>query len=175
MSIEVKFSILNLCLGGDPYEDIVTTEDELFSNLEKYRADLTQLRAFEGGIISISSLDSPDNAIEIRDDLGVLIHQLCFEGVIKLVSNQPVEFRYGTYYGKLSVALEDEMVSISDNGAPSVKFLRVQLLPVLYQCGERFMDILRYVSLHTADYNLESVYKLSADTKQALQKVALIQ
>lgn len=178
MSIKVKFLIRNLELDGDPYgEETITSEDEIIPNIERYYSDLLRERAFDGGIISISSSDGSDNTIKIEDDLGALVQELCFKWVAKLAANEPVEIGFFTYAGKLSLSLENELVAISNNGTPKVKFLRTNLLPALYQCGERFVDVLRQVNDYYEPYYqlvVDNFDKMAATTRQALKEAKLI-
>jgi hypothetical protein len=123
-------------LGGDA----CLSEAEIASEFHNLRATLLQTEVLEGGII-IRSSDATE--VQIEDELEAAIQNVCFVSIPKLVAGEHVVVRYFSYYGYLRFDPEGDNVLISGDFVPTVRVLRAELIPALFHCGRRFVELYR--------------------------------
>lgn len=75
-----------------------------------------------------------------EDDLSALVKNLCFRGVTQLVSQRHAVVALTDTYGYVRLDLEADMVRVSGDHLPDVRFLAQPLLAGLVDCGKRLQE-----------------------------------
>lgn len=170
MSVEVTFWIYvdgETCLN----EYVITAE------LDQYRVRLEDIiNERHTGYIVIASSAISDNKIEVNDDVEYVVQELCFLAIADLLNHKSVNISYFTSHGYLKLEPEGELIHISGKYIPNAEFFSAELLPALYHCGLRYIDLLRRLIKDKPYYEsyiarLETHAELA---RQALEKAGLL-
>lgn len=84
--------------------------------------------------------------MRIDDELWVVVLQFCFNAIPALLSGQKFIYNHFSYAGQTVLAPDGAMVLISGEFVPQASIPRDDLLPALYDCGERFVHLLHRLS-----------------------------
>lgn len=167
MSVEV---ILNIYVDPETAIDVY----EIAANIDKYHSGLIDSGPHVGFILT-SSPRSPDKYLEIIDDVEPLTQRLCFRAVADLVVYKSVTVSFFTHLQRLKLDAKNELVYISGDFGPTT-FLRTELLPPLYYCGQKYIDLLNGLAKYKPYYETpKTELKTHAEaTRIALKKAKLI-
>jgi hypothetical protein len=122
--LTVRFRVF---LGGDRYAE----EEELVA----HAVDLGH-RSLLKGQVEMAAPDGPPARPE--DELVPLVLALCFRAVTELRRSDHAVVAYANDYGYLRLDREADLIRISGDGVPLVRFPEAALLPALVDCGARF-------------------------------------
>ena len=114
-------------LGGDRYAE----EADLLA----HAVDLGH-RDMLKGQVELAAPDAPP--VRPEDELVPLVLGLCFRAVVDLGRSDHAVVAYANDYGYLRLDREAELIRVSGDGVPLVRFPERALLPALVDCGARF-------------------------------------
>ncbi|MBD2504566.1 hypothetical protein [Anabaena azotica] len=161
MAIEVKFWIY--LVDNDLIE---LSEQDIESHFEQYSSCLHETETIEGAVAIIL----PNNKeVIIRDELWVIVQNFCFNSILSLLREKKECFIYHYFssYGQIVLIPSTDFVRIMGDEVPTESFTTSELLPALYYCGERFINLLR--KLQAAGRNDAAIEHLESFAKEALQ------
>ena len=122
--ISVRFRVL---IGGSRYAEE--------ADLAAGAVDLGDRSPLKGQV-EMAAPDAPPARPE--DELVPLVLGLCFRAVDDLTRSDHAVVRYANDYGYLRLDREAQLIRISGDGVPLVRFPERALLPALVDCGARF-------------------------------------
>lgn len=164
MAIEVKFWIY--LVDNDLIE---LSEQDIKSNFEKYSSSLCETETIEGAVAIIAP---NKKEVIIRDELWVIAQNFCFNSILSLLREKKESFIYHYFssYGQVVLIPSTDFVRIMGDEVPIESFTTTELLPALYRCGERFINLLRKLQQvgHT-DPAVEHLEPLAQEALQVLQ------
>ncbi|WP_373527544.1 hypothetical protein [Nostoc sp.] len=167
-SVQVTF---RLYIGSD----IELDEEEIQSCLDHHRAAIRTRDLYEGAII----INSPNNPMVVIEDMvTALVHNFCFDAISDLIAQKNVTISYCDHYGYLRLDPESFYIRISGDDIPTIRLERRDLLPALYDCGQRFIQFLKDLKGDDKDEKLENLIhfleELGKKAHQALMNMKLL-
>jgi hypothetical protein len=159
MPIEIKFSVY-------VDEERCLDEDTVLADLDQYGSGLVEDRRV--GTVFIYFQEAPDDCIEIEDELEYLVDELCFRHITDLIAHHCVMIEFWSYPGHIQLDAKEVYTHISGDYIPNIKAaLSAELLPALYNCGKRYIQLLKRLVRDKADY--ENIARLETHAKVARQ------
>lgn len=137
MSIEIKYWVK----GTD---GVYLSEDEI----EWHISELNELEVMPGVI----SIVSKTCHIDLTDDLDYLIPQLCFLSIPNLASNESFHITKANASGNYEIREDKGQIWISGSNISPIAFHKEDFLKALFQCGLRFLEFLKILSMDTDRY-----------------------
>lgn len=144
MNVEVMFCIN---LG----EDVCVSEGQLTEHQEQFAT----MKTLEGVVTIQAHSQAP---VEVEDEVWVVVQNLCFDAVKKLLAGKKAVVPYFSYDGKYSLSPQDDVVAISGEFVPSVSMPRPELLAALYGCGSRYIQFLRQLAPLSPSHRVMAEY-----------------
>lgn len=114
-------------LGGDRYAE---ETDLLAHAVDLGHRDLLK------GQVELTTPGAPP--VRPEDELVPLVLRLCFRAVVDLRRSDHAVVAYANDYGYLRLDREADLIRVSGDGVPLVRFPEAGLLPALVDCGARF-------------------------------------
>jgi hypothetical protein len=114
--------------------------------------------------------------VEIEDELGSLLPELCADSIPELLAGRAVSVRFYRYFGGVELTPEGDAIRISLGGAELARYPRVALLPALLACGERHLDLQtrRYGDLGSLEESFGDLQASLAAARAALAQACPI-
>jgi hypothetical protein len=78
---------------------------------------------------------------DVEDELWALIMSVCFRSIPELIAYRSVTIRYYSYNGYLRLDPEGGVIRISGDNIATVVLSEQELLPALFACGKRFLEL----------------------------------
>jgi hypothetical protein len=141
--------LVSYCVDLSSGVDRCLGEDELRQNFNLYCSSLAAERPIYGAIL-VQFPGQPE--VRIEDEVWVLVQQLCFKAVSALVTEQTFVYSCFSYDGQVVLISDGASVQISGDLVPQVTVPRDQLLEALYECGQRFVQLLFKISRYAPDH-----------------------
>ncbi len=141
MSVKVTFGI-------DFFDKNIVTEDELETGLELYRLKFHESSSREGNYGAVTIETSGQKKIEIWDELYPIIYVVCFNSINHLIMNRNEEcllYKYSSSDARLVLLPLESHVRIfgEADDVPSGLFEKNELVRAFYNCGQRYLSLLR--------------------------------
>ncbi|WGV28009.1 hypothetical protein [Halotia branconii] len=164
MAVEVNF-----CLYLVDNDLIELNEQEIESSFDKYSSYLRDTQSIDGAIL-IKSHDKKD--VIIQDELWVIAQNFCFSSILDLLQKQKECFVYHYFssYGQIVLISLTDCIRVMGDAIPIESFTTSELLPALYRCGERILNLLHKLQeAGCVDIYTESLEALAKEALQVLQ------
>lgn len=143
------------------------SEEEINASIDVHRSRLRDRNRYDGAII----VNSPGNPIvQAEDELPAIVQNFCFGAIPKLIAGENVVISYYDHYGYLRLDPEASYILISGDDIPTIRVSCSKLLPVLYQCGKRFIDFLIKLKGESCDSDLEDLIHYLEDKSEVALK-----
>ncbi len=133
MDLNVTF-----CLETEP--DHCVGEDEIRERFAALRPALVGNEDFEGAVLIEAA---PQPTVRYQGFLEAAAQNLCFRAVAELAAGRRVAVKYGFYPGELRLTPEGGTTVLSGDFAPAIRVPTEDLVPALYECGVRFLELFR--------------------------------
>ena len=142
------------------------SEQELKEGTPELLNELSHAPAIEGAIV----IQTPENTVEIRDELLPWIQNVCFLAIPDLSEGEPVHIDYFSRSGYIDLTPSGGMVKITGNLIREITCPQQELLQQLFECGKRFIAYMKTVKKNDADFmaNLNYIATLEAPARRAL-------
>ncbi|MBU0553971.1 hypothetical protein KKB55_16440 [Myxococcota bacterium] len=136
--MKVEFRVLLI----EDHDLIELNEAEIAAEPAAFRARLNADEVLDGALW-IANDDQPP--AEIVDELWQLVQVLCFEGAYALTGDTPtpLHYRYLSSGFELSLTPMGACVFLEGGDVPRLILNRAELVAALYDCGARFLSLLR--------------------------------
>lgn len=122
------------------------------------------------GEVKLRALGQPTIAID--DEVWAIVMNLCFDGVVALADNRPARVLYMRYSGSVTATPVDAAARVSGDLIDTAVFELKELLPALYDCGQRFVEYLRRLAERDSNYQ-SMVDALELHAEQARRALGL--
>jgi hypothetical protein len=153
-------------------------EFEIQNNFDAYYPKFQQLKDFSlSGLITISD---QDNMMKISDDMYFIVQSLLFGAVAEANLNNKgcYGYRYVSHVSHLAILYSPDIVIIFGDDEPYVPttFFKPEVVfPAFYDCGQRFINLLK--RLHDAGaprFLLPDLEEVAEKARNALEAKDLI-
>ncbi|MBD2245323.1 hypothetical protein [Nostoc sp. FACHB-888] len=162
---------INFCIYIVDNNLIELNEQDIKSDFKRYSSFFHDAETIDGAIL----IKSPDkNEVIIQDELWVIVQNFCFTSTLNLLRAQKECFIYHYFssYGQIILIPSAEFIRIMGDAVPIESFTASELLPALYHCGERVINLLRKLQQAgcvNIDVNVEYLEALAKETLEVLQ------
>jgi hypothetical protein len=121
----------------------------LLAEPARFEDALLSLDGFDGKIV----ITADGGELEYEDDLGAATVWLCFGAVPDLLAGRAQTVKRLEEGGPVQIAVEGDDVVITARDIPATRLPRLPLARALYECGERFMTVLRHLAAKRPSMN----------------------
>ena len=167
--VQARFEV-GIVVGDDLME---LDEAELASRPDHGRAALGELEALEGALI----IEVPGQpVIRVDDDLSAAVQHLCLACAPALLSEQPKSYvyRYTTTDGHVVMIPLGNLVRLVGEHIPTATAATHTLLPALFACGLRYLQLLDRIGGEHARWSAERLRPLADDARASLRQHGLL-
>ena len=103
-------------------------------------ADLHEMADENEDDLGVVRVTKGDIEIAIEDSLDAIIANLCLGSIPDLIGERHVVMRYFLSYGYLRLDPEGDNQLVSGDFVPTVRLPRSELIPALFELGERYVE-----------------------------------
>ncbi len=119
------------------------------AEIEWYVSELKENDELSGFVTIVSET----HRVELSDDLDYLVPKLCFSSIPDLSNNQSFSIIKASSSGSYEIHTDQQHFWVSGTNIREVAFDKGSLLIALFQCGSRFLELLRKLNGEEEKYN----------------------
>lgn len=123
--------------------DQLIPEEASLDHLAELR-DLQTNQRWQEGLLELTG-EHPTDTARLSDPLGNLIQQVCIDSIPILQTDGEVDIAFHGSPAQVKMKAEGNIVVLSGDVVPTLRFARAELLSALVDCAVRYVAVMRRI------------------------------